>query len=56
MTVQQTTRPRLVDLDMLRCAWCGEPLADGSSGELTHADGTELCLGRDGLPVEPVEQ
>ncbi len=56
MTVQQTTRPRLVDLDMLRCAWCGEPLTAGSAGELAHSDGTELCLGRDGRPVEAIEQ
>lgn len=56
MIAQQTTRPRLVDLDALRCACCGEPLADGSAGELAHSDGTALCRGRNGQPAEPVEQ
>ncbi len=56
MLVQHTSRPRLVDLDALRCARCGEPLTAGSSGEFAHADGTTVCLGRGGLPVEPVEQ
>lgn len=47
--------PRFVDLDALRCARCGEPLADGSARELAHSDSTELCRGRDGHPVEPIE-
>ncbi len=58
MIAQQTTRPRprLVDLDALRCAGCGEPLAAGSAGELAHSDGTTLCRGHNGQPAEPVEQ
>lgn len=54
--ILHTSHPRFVDLDMLRCACCGEPLAAGSAGELAHSDGTALCLGRNGQPAEPVEQ
>ncbi len=50
------TGPRLLDLDMLRCPACGATLTAGRAGELAHSDGTELCLGRNGQPADPVER